>query len=143
MVEITQVNAEDMERLVFDGINFLQTLTKTHGSVAGQQLFTSMSEFLGREFSDQVWMKLLTGETSSDRSFKVYYMSMPNSVNIPNKINVIKTIRQFTGLGLKEAKDVADDIFGGVAKRFDFGDHQQGHARQFKQDLKTLGMTIS
>lgn len=44
----------------------------------------------------------------------------PSTVNVtltaagPNKIAVIKLVREITGLGLKEAKDIADN--GGVVK---------------------------
>ena len=53
------------------------------------------------------------------------------------KINVIKEVRAFTGLGLKEAKDLVEgapkEIKGGVAKK---------EAEEFKKKLEAAGAKI-
>ena len=53
------------------------------------------------------------------------------------KINVIKEVRSFTGLGLKEAKDLVEgapkEIKGGVAKK---------EAEEFKKKLEAAGAKI-
>ena len=53
------------------------------------------------------------------------------------KINVIKEVRAFTGLGLKEAKDLVEaapkEIKGGVAKK---------EAEEFKKKLEAAGAKV-
>ena len=53
------------------------------------------------------------------------------------KINVIKEVRSFTGLGLKEAKDLVEaapkEVKGGVAKK---------DAEEFKKKLEAAGAKV-
>jgi large subunit ribosomal protein L7/L12 len=55
----------------------------------------------------------------------------------PNKINVIKVVREITGLGLKEAKDLVEgapkDLKEGVAK---------AEAEEFKKKLEEAGAKV-
>ena len=55
----------------------------------------------------------------------------------PNKINVIKVVREITGLGLKEAKDLVEgapkDLKEGVAK---------AEAEDFKKKLEEAGAKV-
>ncbi len=66
----------------------------------------------------------------------------PSSVNIilteagPNKIQVIKAIREITGLGLKEAKEIADN--GGNIKE----NVKIDEANELKTKLEETGATI-
>ena len=54
----------------------------------------------------------------------------------PNKIAVIKLIREITGLGLKEAKDIADN--GGIVKESASSDE----AADLKTKFEEAGATI-
>ena len=66
----------------------------------------------------------------------------PSKVNVvltsagPNKIAVIKIVRDLTGLGLKEAKDLADN--GGVVKEKASADE----ANELKAKFEEAGATI-
>ena len=66
----------------------------------------------------------------------------PSKVNVvltaagPNKIAVIKIVRDITGLGLKEAKDIADN--GGVVKEKVSTDE----ANQIKASFEEAGATV-
>ena len=66
----------------------------------------------------------------------------PSSVNVvlasagANKIAVIKLVREVTGLGLKEAKDIADN--GGVVKENVSSDE----ANELKAQFEEAGATI-
>ena len=53
-----------------------------------------------------------------------------------NKLQVIKLVREITGLGLKEAKDIADN--GGVVKENVSSDE----ANEFKAKFEEAGATI-
>ena len=66
----------------------------------------------------------------------------PSKVNVvltaagPNKIAVIKIVRDITGLGLKEAKDIADNG-GNVKEGVD-----KAEAEQLKAQFEEAGATI-
>ena len=66
----------------------------------------------------------------------------PSSVDVvlasagANKIAVIKLVREITGLGLKEAKDIADN--GGVVKEKASADE----ANEIKAKLEEAGATV-
>ena len=66
----------------------------------------------------------------------------PSSVNVvlasagANKIAVIKVVREITGLGLKEAKDIADN--GGVVKE----NVSTDEANEIKAKFEEAGATI-
>lgn len=66
----------------------------------------------------------------------------PSSVNVvlasagPNKIAVIKLVREITGLGLKEAKDIADN--GGNVKE----NVSTDEANELKSKFEEAGATI-
>lgn len=66
----------------------------------------------------------------------------PSSVNVvltaagANKIAVIKLVRDITGLGLKEAKDIADN--GGVVKENVAKDEAEGLKAQFEEAGATV-----
>ena len=66
----------------------------------------------------------------------------PSKVNVvltaagPNKIAVIKIVRDITGLGLKEAKDIADN--GGKVKE----GVDKAEAEQLKAQFEEAGATV-
>jgi len=66
----------------------------------------------------------------------------PSSVNLvlanagANKIAVIKLVREITGLGLKEAKDIADN--GGVVKE----NVSTDEANELKAKFEEAGATV-
>ena len=66
----------------------------------------------------------------------------PSKVNVvltaagPNKIAVIKIVRDITGLGLKEAKDIADN--GGVVKE----NASMDEANELKAKFEEAGATV-
>lgn len=71
------------------------------------------------------------GEAEEKTSFNVELKSAGG-----NKIAVIKVIREITGLGLKEAKDLADN--GGVVKE----NAAKDEAAEIKTKLETEGATV-
>ena len=53
------------------------------------------------------------------------------------KINVIKAVKEVTGLGLKEAKDIVDGVPKAVKENIDRGD-----AEELKKKLEEAGATV-
>mgnify|MGYP000846992851 FL=1 len=58
--------------------------------------------------------------------------------NGPNKINVIKVVRELTGLGLKEAKDLVDSVPKAVKEGVSKAD-----AEAMKKKLEDAGATVA
>lgn len=75
-------------------------------------------------------------------------VTITNGMTLDNRIPCIKTIRQYTGWGLKDAKDWTDDLVGGWKNdRWVPGTHQtnsitlktQEMAENMLRDLTTCG----
>lgn len=58
--------------------------------------------------------------------------------NGPNKINVIKVVRELTGLGLKEAKDLVDSVPKALKEGVSKAD-----AEAMKKKLEDAGATVA
>ena len=93
----------EFESVVFDGIRFLESLTKYYGPEKGMELWNAMGEAMGKEVKGKVFFAMLTGETGGRVRFRADVAERNG-----NAVPVIKTIRTYTGLGLKEAKDLWD-----------------------------------
>ena len=92
----------EFESVVFDGIRFLESLTKYYGPEKGMEVWNAMGEAMGKEVKGKVFFAMLTGETGGRVRFRA------DQAEHGNAVAVIKTIRTYTGLGLKEAKDLWD-----------------------------------
>ena len=88
------------ESVVYDGIRFLESLTRYYGSQKGMEVWNAMGESMGKEVKGKIFFAMLTGQTSGRLRFA--------AGTCTQAVPVIKTIRSATGLGLKEAKDIWD-----------------------------------
>lgn len=145
-------NEEDFDSVVFQSMSLLQTISRVYGPSDGQTMFTKMTEFLGQEVSDSVWMRLLTGEGGRQFRARISHPAPTASQSYatgnsgPNKITVIKIIREYMldsaggKLGLKEAKDIADQIW---ISELTLSTDGFERARAFKNELRAAGVQIS
>ena len=90
----------NFEAIIFDGIRFIESLTKYYGPEKGMEVWNSMGEAMGKEVKGKVFFAMVTGHTSGRLRFA--------AGNCTQAVPVIKAIRSATGLGLKEAKDIWD-----------------------------------
>lgn len=95
--------------LISDSILFLRSICQYYGSEKGMEAWTTISKVLGDDIRSEIFINMLTGG-----NFVIQISRSPDSA--PNAIAVIKLIRQATGLGLKEAKDIWEKTNYGVAK---------------------------
>lgn len=65
-----------------------------------------------------------------------YTLKLQNSGN--KKIQVIKTIREVTGFGLKEAKDIADTTPATIKTNLN-----KSTALKYKEELESFGATVT
>lgn len=100
------IPAEHKEDLISSGINFLRSITEAYGTDEGLKLWDQISSVIDPDVKGQIFFALLTGEYNGIITVGSF---QPGS----NKITMIKTIREVTHLGLKEAKDLVEMISTG------------------------------
>jgi hypothetical protein len=102
-IELTQAQEEE---IVAAGIEFIRVLTEQLGPERGQEAWETISSALGNDIKGKIFFAMLTG----DHPRRITLQGRRNSQRLNDKIEVIKVIREYTGLGLKNAKDVADNV---------------------------------
>jgi ribosomal protein L7/L12 len=81
---------------------FLRTLKHTHSPEVSVDVYDSLKEILGKNFMGCVLQEMI-----AERYNRIVILhDIPNGV----RIQVIKLLREYTGIGLKEAKDIVDDV---------------------------------
>lgn len=98
---MTEIN-DDFRTLVNDGLNFLESMNRVYGAERAHELWLGMKDAMGREVQMEIFNAMLKGDTGNTIRFRV----IPS--NTYHAVNTIKAIREYTGLGLKEAKDIWD-----------------------------------
>ena len=91
---------DDLDSVVFDGIRFLESITRYYGAERGMEVWNKMGEAFGDEVKGKIFFAMLTGDSVGRVRF--------TSANATQAVWVIKAIRAATGFGLKEAKDLYD-----------------------------------
>lgn len=90
----------ELDEVVFDGIRFLESLTRHYGPEKGMAVWEKMGEAVGDEIKGKVFFSMLTGESSNRVRIQ--------AGTCTEAVAAIKAIRIGTGMGLKEAKDSWD-----------------------------------
>lgn len=122
---------ESFEEVVFDGIRFLESLTRHYGAEKGMEVWEKLGEAVGDEVKGKVFFSMLTGESSN--RIRIQRGTCTEAVA------AIKAIRSGTGLGLKEAKDMWDLSQIKTVVLELHHEEKRGTAR----DLRKLGMIVS
>jgi hypothetical protein len=137
MVDLNELSDDVKDDVIFHSMRMLTCLTKAYGAEIGQQMFENLVEFLGPSISGEVWMHLIAGKTGR----KISVTSNPISNPIPNKINLIKTIREFTHESLLDAKNDSDRICSGYYVEYRLDTFET--ARLFQKALNGVGAIVS
>lgn len=98
---MTQTN-EELQALINDGLNFLESMNRFYGTDRAHELWLGMKEAMGRDIQMEIFNAMLKGDTGDAIRFRV----LPSTSHMA--VNTIKAIREYAGLGLKEAKDIWD-----------------------------------
>jgi len=122
---------EKFNEVVFDGIRFLESLTRYYGAERGMEVWEQLGEVVGKDVQGQVFFAMLTGDTS-------------NRVRISRgtckeAVTAIKAIRQATGMSLKEAKDAWDLT---AVKTVTLDNVQRDAKQEFLRDLRSIGVRV-
>ena len=122
-----------LEAVVFDAIRFVESLTTHFGPEKGMAVWDAMGEAVGREIKARAFFALMTGRVSGR-----VRMGAGSAIQ-GNAVPVIKCIRNYTGMGLKEAKDMWDMS---REKTVDI-DVAPDRQRDFARELRNLGCNVS
>jgi ribosomal protein L7/L12 len=120
------------DRIVFGGIELMSAITDAFGAEEGLEVWNKMAEHIGQEFHQRVFMAMLSGQTSCH-----VRVIGKNVYEAGLFIDLIKTIRKYTGLGLKEAKDIADGINNGATETIKI--MKSTDRRHFIEEIKKSG----
>lgn len=125
------MNNEAMDEVIFDGIRFLESITRHYGPEKGIEVWEKMGEAFGEDIKGKVFFSMLTGESSNRVRIQ--------KGNCNQAVAAIKAIRIGTGLGLKDAKD-AWDLSGMKTVTLDVAHEEK---RGMVKTLRDIGMIVS
>lgn len=122
---------EEFDNVVFDGIRFLESLTRYYGAERGMEIWEAMGPAMGQDVKGQVFFGMLTGESSNRMRV--------SRGTCTEAVAAIKAIRLATGMGLKEAKDAWDLT---AVKTVVIENVQRELRSDFVREIRRLGMRI-
>lgn len=98
-------NRDERSQLVYDSINFMQSIVRNYGQEKGMQAWETIADTLDPELKGEVFVAMLIGDFSGR-------ITISGLVNGSNAVACIKAIRSVDNrrLGLKEAKDMYDAL---------------------------------
>ena len=124
---------DERERVISGTIEYMQELITVFGPDSGTEIFNSVTGSLGDNFKNSVTLTLLTNGLQYS-----CYVNL-SAVNVNNIVGIIKAIRRATGLGLKEAKDIADIARDKNLAPARFKCLSRAHAQEFRKEAKYYG----
>ena len=98
------IPVEHKEAIIGSGLEFMRSITNCYGSEEGMKLWEAIASTLDSSVKGEIFFAMITGDYNSN-------LRVSGTVN--DRVRSIKTIRTYTGLGLKEAKDLSDEIQSG------------------------------
>lgn len=96
---------EHKTAIISNGLHFMRSITEAYGAEKGMELWEQIASVLDPEVKGQIFFALITG-TYNDR----VELKGLGHIAISNAVACIKEIRQWSGLGLKESKDMYDRL---------------------------------
>lgn len=125
------MNTDPIDEVVFDGIRFLESITRHYGPEKGMAVWDKMGEAFGEDIKGRVFFSMLTGESSNRVRIQ--------AGTCTEAVAAIKAIRGGTGYGLKEAKDAWDlSKYQTVV----LDNVQRDAKREMVRTLRNLGMVV-
>lgn len=100
------------DKLIRSGIRFLKDLQDDLGTEKGLAVWDKLREAMGDEVSGQVLFGILKGHRGN--VIRLEFVG-------DRRIDAVKLIRECTGFGLKEAKDIMDNVVAGRPQEFEVG----------------------
>jgi ribosomal protein L7/L12 len=96
------IPAEYKGEIIQTGLQFMKSITEAYGAEEGMKLWDGIASTLDPDIKAQIFFAMITGEYTTQ--------IIISAQRTPNRVGAIKAIRSVTGLGLKEAKDLSDEL---------------------------------
>ena len=98
-------NKDERSQLIYDSINFMQSIVRNYGQEKGMLAWETISDTLDPELKGEIFVAMLIGDFSGR-------ITVSRLVDGSNAVACIKAIRSVDNrrLGLKEAKDMYDAL---------------------------------
>jgi Ribosomal protein L7/L12 C-terminal domain len=125
------------DEIINSGITFMRSITEAYGSDEGMKLWDAIASTLDPDVKGQIFFTLLVGDYRGE--IRLRGMTPVQTQNV-NKVAVIKQIREVTNNGLKEAKDLADAMWGGADIRLPVT--ESGKRGQYIIEFRKLGCNV-
>jgi hypothetical protein len=97
---------EHKDSIITSGVEFISSITACYGADKGMELWDTIASTLGNDVKGAIFFAMINGQHTA---------KIRVSGSVVDRIASIKTIRTYTGLGLKEAKDLSDEMQSGKA----------------------------
>jgi hypothetical protein len=104
------IPTDHRDAVISNGMHFMRAITEAYGAEEGMRLWETIANTLDPDVKGQIFFAMLTG-TYND----IIVLKRAQAAGITNRVAAIKEIRNWTGLGLKEAKDVLDLVESGLS----------------------------
>jgi len=93
-------------------VYFLRALTNSLGTEVGLHVWNQINATIGNDINGKVFFAMLNGAAGTS-------IILQGVQTFTNKVEVIRAIREVSGLGLYNAKKVADALVAGQEQRID------------------------
>jgi len=125
------------EHLIVEAIAFMQAVIAEYGPEKGEEMWDTIVLTLDPSLKRQILMKMITGDFAGRIIIRGYRGEC-------RKVPAIKAVRNITGLGLKEAKDLVDRAYGpgnqgGQPTEIEVGPHKR---RDAIKELEAAGCIV-
>jgi ribosomal protein L7/L12 len=130
------MGTDDLRNSILHGMHLLQAIKREVGDDAAIDAFNALQTILGRTWSGAIIFARMQGASTKFVTFT------DMGIN-GQKISAIKEIRRMTAFGLKDAKDIVDQVQAGRPYTFDFSKNTDDEIIQFVSEMQTFGCTLS
>ena len=132
-MDFNDLDEAQKESLLINGMNLMRTVTEIWGADRGMELWDNIATHVGQDFKGACFFNMLTGQYQGD-------VHLSNVSQTTGYVEVIKVVRNFTGYGLKDAKDVCDIVRGTPGKTVKLP-CDPGQRPKFVKALRDIGCT--
>lgn len=123
---------EYKQDIIQSGMGFMRSITEAYGSDEGMKLWDTIASVLDPDIKGQIFFAMLTGEYNN-------IISLTSCQPGSNKVSLVKSIRTVTGMGLKEAKDICDNVLLGKPERLTINPK---HRIMHLKELRNAGFNV-
>ena len=97
------MDEESRDRMINEAFMFMDSIYRYYGEEKGEEMWDTIITTLDPSIKRHMLMRMFAGDYKGE-------ITIRKVVTTDKKVHIIKKIREITGLGLKEAKEIADQV---------------------------------